>query len=121
MIVDHPGRLHEGVADRRADELEAALASDPCSSRRDSAVLRRHLLSRRQRFCIGRPPTKLQMYASNVPNSFCTARNAFALSTAAFIFRRLRTMPASASSAVDLRFVVTRRPCCGSKSSKALR
>ena len=33
MVVDHPHRLHEGVADRRADEGEAALLEVPREAR----------------------------------------------------------------------------------------
>ncbi len=32
VIVDHPGRLHERVDDRRPHELEAAASADPCSA-----------------------------------------------------------------------------------------
>ncbi len=49
-----------------------------------------------QRLILGLPPTNDQIYASNVPNSACTARNARALSMAAAIFSRLRTIPPSA-------------------------
>ncbi len=51
-------------------------------------------LSDSQEFCKGSPSTKLQMKLSNLPNSSCTARNAFALLMAESILSRFRTIPA---------------------------
>ena len=57
---------------------------------------------------------------SNVPNSFCTARNALAFWIAASIFSRLRTMPGFDSKLCCflLPYLAT---AAGSKWSKALR
>jgi len=56
-----------------------------------------------RRLRIGRPSTNAHQYASNDPNSRCTAMNAAAFAIVASILSRLRTMPASASSAVRSR------------------
>src|ERR1700686_5024043 len=72
------------------------------------------------RFTIGAPPANAQRYASNEPNSRCTARNACALRIDQPIFATLRTMPAFAASAAR-----SRSPnfatLAGSKSRYALR
>src|SRR5205807_2865490 len=77
VIVDHTRRLHQRVADRRAHELESARSRSRLIAS-DSAVRAGTSAMRRQRFCIGLPPTKLQRYASRLPNSSRTARDIFA-------------------------------------------
>src|SRR3954451_16436228 len=73
-----------------------------------------------QRFWIGRPPGNVQMYRSKLPNSFCAARKACALETAAPSFSRLRTIRVSSSSAAILRSSY-RAILRASKPSNALR
>src|SRR5947199_1454275 len=97
MVVDHPHRLHERIADRRADEPEAALDERGAHPIRfaDRAGRSRRL---RRWYCFGAPATKLHKNASNEPSCSTKARNARALDTAARTFWRLRTIPGSRSS-----------------------
>ncbi len=127
MVIDHPHRLHERIADGRPDELEAALQEVACSSASDFGVSRPG--------CPAIWPPSRPYGASrrrtarcrrrSVPNSFCTARNACALRHAASIFRRLRMMPGSgeqrastcaASILRDLARIETGRTPCGTPS-----
>ena len=57
MVVDHAGRLHEGVDDRRPDELESA-ADDSFDIARESGVSAGTCLMLRKRFTFGSPSTK---------------------------------------------------------------
>ena len=49
-----------------------------------------------------RPPVKLQRKRSKLPSSRWTARKAAALSTAALIFKRLRTMPEALADIISM-------------------
>ena len=58
MVVDHARRLHEGVADGRADEVEAALFQILAHGVR-FGVCARHLLQRLPRVLLGLAADKL--------------------------------------------------------------
>ena len=72
------------------------------------------------RFWMGSPSTKPQMYLLKLPNSSCTSINACALVTADSTLRRFLTM-AGLPSSDSMRFFVKRATFWTSKSAKALR
>src|SRR5438552_735038 len=101
MIVDHSHRLHERVADRRADEPEVALDERGAHAIRFAGA-GREVAQAAAVELLGAAPTKLHRNASNEPSCSTNARNARAFDTAARTFCRLRTIPGSRSSCVIL-------------------
>src|SRR5882672_1234518 len=102
MVVDHPDGLHVRIDDRRTGEGEAT--APQIVAHGVGWALRAGISpTARQRFWIGRPSTKRHWYALKLPNSACTSRNAWAFLIADSILARLRTIPASASSAATFR------------------
>ncbi len=103
VIVHHSDRLHVGIADRGADEVEARVSSDPCSGRSlpasrpesragsscgsRSAGRRRTARGRRRSF-------RIPSEGRGMPSRFGSPR---------WIFSRLRMIEGSATSAAILR------------------
>ena len=94
VIVHHPHRLHERVADGGADELEAETLELPAQPVRERGR-GRDLAMLRQRLTMGAPSTKRQKKGASPPWRSVTSSTAAALVRAARILRRLRTMPGS--------------------------
>lgn len=98
MVVDHAGRLHEGIDDGRADELEAARGQllEICT---DSGVEAGTLAVVLKLLTLGLPPMKSHSSFEKPGPFSMMSRYDLALRIVPSILDRLRTMPASFISA----------------------
>ncbi len=117
MVVHEARRLHEGVADRRAHEAEAARSS-PCS-RRPIRLRAGTFAGDATRSGAGPPRSAIHRRRRTRTLSESPG-NARALDTALATFRRLRTMPGSSSKRAIFASP-NRATRAGSKSANARR
>ena len=98
MVIDHPGRLHEGINDRRPDELKSAAPTVPSTSPLKPEFPPGTCFTERKRFTFGTPSRNPHSRAENPGPFSIMSSQARADATAPSIFMRLRTMPASCIS-----------------------